>query len=315
MRSFILLFTLLFSLSSHAQLSDGLYANIHTNQGDIIVKLAYEKAPLTVINFIGLAEGSKYSNKQLGKSFYNGLKFHRVIKNFMIQGGDPRGNGTGGPGYKFADEFSDLKHDKPGTLSMANSGPNTNGSQFFITHTPTPHLDGKHTVFGYVVKGMDAVSRIKKDDFIRKLKVIRVGYKAKKFKTDEAAFQAQNEKYLIKEKNQNAEKRKKFIQFIEANYPNAKAMDGGYFVQIKHTALGSKPKKGDSVTIKLSITLSDGSRVKEDEKLTFLADSGKVITAIDQTVMGMAIGDKRTVISPYNKSLFLIFNLELLSIK
>ncbi len=186
----LFLFSALFlSISASAQLSNGLYANLHTNQGDIIVKLAYEKTPLTVINFVGLAEGTKFSNKQLGKPFYNGLKFHRVINDFMIQGGDPLGNGTGGPGYQFSDEITDLTHDRPGILSMANSGPNTNGSQFFITHNATPWLDGKHTVFGRVVKGMGVVNRIKKGDFIRKLKIIRIGEKAENFQTDEAAFQ------------------------------------------------------------------------------------------------------------------------------
>lgn len=207
MRFFLLLSTLLISLQSHAKLEDGLYANLHTNQGDIIIKLAFEKTPLTVINFVGLAEGTKHSNIQIGKPFYNGLKFHRVIDNFMIQGGDPKGNGTGGPGYKFIDEITDLTHDTGGILSMANSGPNTNGSQFFITHEATPWLDGKHTVFGHVVKGMSVVNTIKKDDFIRKVFIERIGDKAKKFKTDEAAFEAYNQKNLVKEKAKQTKKK------------------------------------------------------------------------------------------------------------
>lgn len=190
MRILVLLLTFFLSFQSQAKLADGLYANLRTNQGNILIKLEFEKTPLTVINFVGLALGEKKSNQKTGKPFYNGLKFHRVIDNFMIQGGDPRGNGTGGPGYKFADEITDLKHNKPGILSMANSGKNTNGSQFFITHNATPWLDGKHTVFGQVVKGMSVVNTIKKGDFIRKVKIIRIGDKAKNFKTDEAAFQA-----------------------------------------------------------------------------------------------------------------------------
>ncbi len=194
MKTLISLIVLSLSLQSQvvqsAELADGLYAKLRTNQGEIILKLAFEKAPLTVINFAGLAQGTKDSNIQTGEPFYNGLKFHRVIDNFMIQGGDPKGNGRGGPGYRFKDEITDLKHDRAGILSMANAGPNTNGSQFFITHNATPWLDGKHTVFGHVVKGMDVVNRIKKGDFIRKVSIIRIGEKAKNFKTDEAAFQA-----------------------------------------------------------------------------------------------------------------------------
>ncbi|MBE8190220.1 MAG: peptidylprolyl isomerase [Candidatus Thioglobus sp.] len=190
MRILALILTLFLSFQSQAQLRDGLYAKLQTNQGDILIKLAFEKTPLTVINFVGLAEGKKHSNQKTGKRYYDGLKFHRVIKDFMIQGGDPQGSGSGGPGYQFRDEITDLKHDSAGILSMANGGPNTNGSQFFITHKATPWLDGKHTVFGRVVQGLGIVNLIKQGDFIRKVKIIRQGKKAKNFKTDEAAFLA-----------------------------------------------------------------------------------------------------------------------------
>ena len=163
---------------------EGIFATIATNKGNIVVQLEYQKTPVTVANFIALAEGKNtfVTNEKLkGKPFYDGLKFHRVIKDFMIQGGDPSGNGSGGPGYAFKDEITDLKHSKGGILSMANSGPASNGSQFFITHKETPWLDGKHTIFGHVTKGMDIVNLIAQDDVILKVSIARNGASAKAF--------------------------------------------------------------------------------------------------------------------------------------
>ena len=180
-----------------AKLPDGIYAEMNTSKGVILLKLEAEKAPLTVANFVGLAEGTKHYNKtpngkpeKQSKPYYDGLTFHRVIADFMIQGGDPQGSGSGGPGYDFRDEFHpSLRHDKAGILSMANAGPGTNGSQFFITHRATPHLDNRHSVFGSVVKGQDVVNAIRKGDVINSIKILRVGEKAEKFKGDEAHFQ------------------------------------------------------------------------------------------------------------------------------
>ena len=162
---------------------DGIFATIETNKGNIVLELEFKKTPITVANFVSLAEGTNNAVKPefRGKPFYNGLKFHRVIKDFMIQGGDPLGNGSGDPGYKFKDEFTSLNHDKAGILSMANSGPGTNGSQFFITHKDTPWLNGKHTIFGHVVTGQNVVDAITQDDAIKTIKIVRKGDEAKAF--------------------------------------------------------------------------------------------------------------------------------------
>ncbi len=178
-------------------LPDGLYADMDTSKGKILLWLEFEKTPLTVANFVGLAEGTKHYSKNPGeppkaqnKPFYDGLTFHRVIPDFMIQGGDPQGVGSGGPGYQFRNEIvPSLKHDRAGILSMANAGPDTNGSQFFITHKDTPWLDGRHTVFGHVVEGQDVVNKIARGDTIKTIKILRIGEKAKAFKGDETDFQ------------------------------------------------------------------------------------------------------------------------------
>ena len=189
MKQFIyLLLVSLFFISckedQYRDLGDGIYADIKTSKGNIIVVLEYEKTPITVANFIALAQGKNpfVSQEYKEKPFYDGLKFHRVINDFMIQGGDPLGDGTGSPGYKFKDEFNpSLKHNKAGVLSMANAGEGTNGSQFYITHKETPWLDFKHTVFGEVVQGMEVVNLIEMGDLIENVTILVRGSKAKKF--------------------------------------------------------------------------------------------------------------------------------------
>ena len=165
-------------------MNDGLYVDIQTNKGDILINLTFKETPVTVANFVSLSEGkNKEVNSEFkGKKYYDGLIFHRVIENFMIQGGDPAGTGRGGPGYNFKDEFNEnLIHDSAGILSMANSGPKTNGSQFFITHKETPWLNGKHTVFGKVIKGIETVDLIEQNDTIKNVSIIRKGREARAF--------------------------------------------------------------------------------------------------------------------------------------
>jgi len=193
--------TLATAAEEKSKLPDGLYAEMDTSKGKIVLLLEFEKTPLTVANFVGLAEGTKdYSTdggppKAQGKPYYDGLKFHRVIAHFMIQGGDPQGNGRGGPGYRFRNEIvPSLKHDRAGILAMANAGPDTNGSQFYITHEEVSRLDGGYTVFGHVVEGQDVVDKIAVGDTIKTVKIIRVGDKAKAFKGDESDFQKYSKK-------------------------------------------------------------------------------------------------------------------------
>ncbi len=258
--SFIALF---FSCNTeYTNLKDGLYAEIETNKGKIVAQLEYKKTPITVGNFVALAEGKNpFVKAELkGKPFYDGLKFHRVIKDFMIQGGDPEGTGAGGPGYKFKDEITDLTHNKGGLLSMANAGPETNGSQFFITHTATPWLDGKHTIFGEVVLGMDVVNKIEQNDVIIKITIIRKGVAAKAFNA-EKTFKDYVDNQQKEKEIQAAETKKikdeKVAYFNEMKKTATKSETGLVYKIIKN-GTGEKPAEGAKVNIHYAGYLENG---------------------------------------------------------
>jgi cyclophilin family peptidyl-prolyl cis-trans isomerase len=264
---------------------EGIFAEIETSKGKILIKLEYQKTPVTVANFISLAEGTntQVAEKFKGKHFFDGLKFHRVIKDFMIQGGDPDGNGSGGPGYAFKDEFTDAKFDRAGILAMANSGPKTNGSQFFITHKETPWLNGKHTIFGYVITGQDVVNAIAQDDVMTKITITRKGAEAKKFdasgvcggyfagKVDEDKKQAELDADARKKqaeldaakKSEYASKygtvmAAKVASFNSQKQTATKTASGLQYV-ITKKGEGKKPAEGTQVYIHYAGYLEDGS--------------------------------------------------------
>lgn len=255
------------------ELEKGLYATISTSKGDIFLKLYPEITPLTVANFVGLAEGdlTVFDSIEINEPFYDGLVFHRVIADFMIQGGDPDGNGSGGPGYKFWNETdNDLEHIK-GALSMANSGINTNGSQFFITHKATPHLNGKHTVFGKVLSGQDVVDKIDQGDTIQRIEIVkkglkykwfynptkvfkkeyeRLGAKAKKEKLKAKKIVAQNKVRLAEAKAKSKEEYKTyFYDLIKKMEPDAKQTESGLVYIVREEGEGEVAKKGDKVSL------------------------------------------------------------------
>lgn len=281
------------------KLENGIYAQIHTAKGDILLRLTYEKTPATVANFVALAEGKMKNNaKAAGVPFYDGLKFHRVIADFMIQGGCPLGTGTGTPGYRFDDEFHpDLKHDRAGILSMANAGPGTNGSQFFITHRATPHLDNKHTVFGYVVEGQNVVDSIAQNDKIESVKIIRVGKEAQEWDAL-AAFQKFNAE---KQQRIEAEKRKQ----QEALAKHTEGFDktpSGLFYKITEKGNGKKAKKGDQVAVHYTGMLLDGkvfdSSLYRGQPLNFTVGVGQVIKGWDEGILLLSEGDKARLVIP-----------------
>ena len=284
-------------------MQEGIYARFKTSKGEILAQLEFEKTPATVGNFIGLAEGNLENQaKPQGTPYYDGLKFHRVIPDFMIQGGDPQGTGSGGPGYQFDDEIhADLKHDKPGILSMANAGTHngegTNGSQFFITHTQTPWLDGKHTVFGNVIEGQDIVDKIAQGDTIESLSIERVGQKAQDFNAIEAfrTFTGAKEERLAKAREKQAQELQELTQGLDKT-------ESGLHYKILNKGEGEKAQKGKTVSVHYKGMLTDGtvfdSSYQRNEPLDFGLGQGQVISGWDEGISLLNVGDKARLVIP-----------------
>lgn len=331
-------------IGAEAQKEDGLYAKFNTTKGSIIVKLLPEKAPVTVCNFVGLAEGKIDNNaKKAGEPFFNGLKFHRVIANFMIQGGDPQGTGQGGPGYAFPDEFDESeKFTGPGVLAMANSGPATNGSQFFITHVATPWLNGKHTIFGRVVEGQDVVNAIAQDDIMTSVEIVRVGKDAKKYTADNATFAKLKVDAVAasaaKESAEKAAEAKRsqelpeFESWVKANYPKAMKSDKGFYYVITQNGTGPKPTVGQTVVAHYTGKFNDGkkfdSSVDRGTPFEFKVGQGQVIKGWDEGFALLNVGTKATLLLPYTMAYgeqgypgaippkaTLVFDVELIGVK
>ncbi len=303
-------------------LPDGLYAQLTTQKGTIIASLEYQKAPMTVSSFVGLAEGTIAANGVKGKPFFDGLTFHRVEPGFVIQGGDPNGDGTGGPGYEYPNETRpDLKHDRAGTLSMANAGPDTNGSQFFITLAPTPNLDGGYNVFGYVVQGMDVVKSIKVGDRITSVKILRVGTAAQAFAVTQASFDA-----LV-----NAAKtgeRKTALQLIAQKWPNLTTTKSGLMYEILKKGTGSESPAADAeATVNYTGMLLSGKVFDSTEARgkPAVLRVNKVIKGWTEALLAMKRGEKRRLVIPPElaygprgypgiipPSAFLVFEVELI---
>ena len=288
---------------------EGVFAVLETEKGTIILNLFYKETPMTVANFVGLAEGTLDAAK--GKPFYNGLKFHRVISDFMIQGGDPMGNGTGGPGYKFADEFVEgYVFDKPGKLAMANSGANTNGSQFFITHVPTDWLNYKHTIFGEVLEGQDVVNKVAQGDTIKSLTIVRQGKDAEAFTVTQKSFDALKAEGTKKaadfQKKLASIKEKEMFKQIENKVDGFKKTSDGIYYKIQKAGSGKVCGKGKKVTVEYKGYLPDGQifdaskefHPQGHDPIDFTTGSGNMISGFDLMVQEMSYGETRTIYLP-----------------
>ena len=279
---------------------DGVFAIIETTRGNIVLQLFYKETPLTVTNFVGLAEGTLDAAN--GKPYYDGLKFHRVIskangdkQDFMIQGGDPTGTGMGGPGYRFADEIvPNLKFSGPGVLAMANAGAGTNGSQFFITHVATPWLDGKHTIFGKVVTGQNVVNKTLQNDVMKKITIVRQGEEAQKFTATQADFDR-----IVKENESKA--RSQLEAYLDKYSVGFEKLENGLRYKILKEGKGDKVGTGKQVTCKYKGYFVNG-RVFDStdmhDPIKFEPGAGQMIPGFDMMVQDMKLNEKRTVLLP-----------------
>lgn len=280
-------------------MQDGIYAKFTTEKGEIVIKLTHDKTPGTVGNFVALAEGNlENSARPQGKPYYDGLKFHRVIPDFMIQGGDPNGTGTGGPGYNFDDEFHpDLKHDVPGVLSMANAGKGTNGSQFFITHIATPWLDNNHTVFGHVIEGQEVVDSIAQDDQMSKVDIIRIGVEAEQWNAVE-----QFRLFMGAKEEREAAAKKAQEELLTSISEGFKVTDSGLRYQIIQKGNGAKAEAGKQVSVHYKGMFPDGSEFdnsyKRGNPIEFPVGMGNVIAGWDEGIQLLEVGDKARFVIP-----------------
>ncbi|MDO6519847.1 peptidylprolyl isomerase [Zobellia uliginosa] len=280
-------------------MQDGIYAKFNTDKGEILVKLTHDKTPGTVGNFVALAEGKQENTaKAKGEPYYDGLNFHRVIPDFMIQGGCPQGTGTGDAGYKFDDEFHpDLNHSEPGVLSMANAGPGTNGSQFFITHVPTPWLDNKHTVFGHVQSGQDVVDSIAQGDKINSVEIVRVGDDAEKWDALAAFenFKTSKEQRLAEEKAKQAAE----LDKVAAGFDET---ESGLRYKLIQKGDGPQAQKGQTVSVHYEGSLLNGqvfdSSYKRNQPIDFQLGVGQVIPGWDEGIALLKVGDKARLVIP-----------------
>jgi len=282
-------------------MENGLYAKFNTSKGEIIVNLEFEKTPGTVGNFVALAEGNLENKvKPQGKPYYDGLKFHRVIADFMIQGGCPQGTGTGNPGYSFDDEFHpDLKHDKPGILAMANSGPATNGSQFYITHVETAWLDNKHTVFGNVIEGQNVVDAIQQNDTLTSIEIVKVGAAAEAFNAIEAFRKFEGSR--AEREAAAKEAQESILNEVSKGF---KKTDSGLRYQIIQEGKGKQATKGAMVSVHYKGQLLDGtvfdSSYKRKQPIDFNIGIGQVIAGWDEGIQLLKVGDKARMVIPSN---------------